>query len=65
MRQNQIPLNHIALLLSNDGGMGGWGVGGGGLLGVNCGGHMEMQHDIHNTDFCHIMGCYIFVDAEH
>ena len=34
-----------------------WGYMGGG--GVDHGGYLEIHNDIHNTDFCDVIECYI------
>ena len=32
---------------------------GGDEAGVDCGGHLEIHKDIHNTDFCNAIDCNI------
>ena len=46
----------ILWFLSNGGGGMGGGMGGG----IDCGAHLEIYEDIHNTDFCRVIECYIF-----
>ena len=65
------PQDHIAFCRmvgsGGGGGGGGGGVGGGGGgggeggggVGVDCGCPHETQNDIHNTDICCVIECYI------
>ena len=39
--------------------VGGGGLGGCGRAGVDCVGHPEILSDIHNTDLCCVIECYI------